>query len=357
MERCGVIHKLINRCRDMDELVDNQGRNVLHIAVQDNRPTVVKYVCRHRKLERMMNARDNRGNTPLHLAVSSHNQKIVSLLVENGSVHPSIKNKCGRTPLDLAIIEIDYGLISIQNPQVWIFHCLQQIGAICGPQRLDRLIYENITVPNLENELKKYESTAQNLVIVSVLIATVTFAADFTMPGGNIADDHQNGGTPTLARKFAFKAFIVADFVAFLCSIMATIWLMYAGSLAIHPSRQAKLILRSENFIYVAAQSMMATFALSAYLVLAPVNILVALAVCVFAFPSVLLCNPEFRQRFRLAVTLKRRLGWSAMCEARLIGRPFGLATKSFNWFIFRPIVCYLLVYIFIFGFGAVISV
>nr|CAD1831065.1 unnamed protein product [Ananas comosus var. bracteatus] len=83
------------------------------------------------------------------------------------------------------------------------------------------------------------------------------------MPGGYRADDHQNGGTPTLTRKYAFAAFIISDVLAFLCSIIATTWLMLAGSLATDPSRRVNLILRSGPLILIAVQSMIAAFALS----------------------------------------------------------------------------------------------
>nr|CAD1831047.1 unnamed protein product [Ananas comosus var. bracteatus] len=247
----------------MDELVDNQGRNFLHVAVRNNSLKVVK-------------------NTPLHLAISSPNQNIARLLLENRSVHLSVKNQNGETPLNLAISQIEYGLISIQNPHIWILYCLWHIGAICGPERLDLLICNAITVPTLEDELKKYESTTGNLIIVSALIATVTFAAAFTMPGLHYGYD-----------------------LAYVC-----------GSCAIRPSRRIELIMRCEEFVYVAGQSMMAAFALSVYLVLAPVNIFIGLVVCIFAFPSVLLSNPDNWQRFRLIVTIKSRLGWSGMCKA-----------------------------------------
>lgn len=118
MGSCRIIHELIACCHDMDELVDNKGRNFLHIAVQENKLMVVKYVCQNRELAKMMNAQDNHGNTPLHLAVSSQNREIVRLLLENKSVHPSIQNKKRRTPLDLAITKIDYSLISLQVNEI-----------------------------------------------------------------------------------------------------------------------------------------------------------------------------------------------------------------------------------------------
>jgi hypothetical protein len=77
--------------------------------------------------------------------------------------------------------------------------------------------------------------------IVSVLIATVTFAAAFTLPGGyRSADDsaapapatRSVAGTPVLGGKsnHLFKTFILADTtMAFICSSLATFALIFAG--------------------------------------------------------------------------------------------------------------------------------
>ncbi|OAY69882.1 Protein ACCELERATED CELL DEATH 6 [Ananas comosus] len=292
MGRRAVAIVLITHCNDMDELVDKEGRNFLHIAVQFDEPAIVEFVSRQPLLAKMMNGRDYKGNTPLHLAVKFKNQKIVSLLLGNRRVHHSIINKDGLAPIDLAITQREQGLAGAQANE-----------------------------PDLKKELKKYESTTQNLIIVSALIATVTFAAAFTMPGGYRADDHQNGGTPTLTRKYAFAAFIISDVLAFLCSIIATTWLMLAGSLATDPSRRVNLILRSGPLILIAVQSMIAAFALSVYVVLAPVSIVIAVVVCVLACPSLLLSDTELWQRLHLERTVKSRLGWSAMNRTRAIFR------------------------------------
>ncbi|OAY83060.1 Ankyrin repeat-containing protein [Ananas comosus] len=97
--RSDIVRELIGRCPDMDELVDNEGRNFLHVAVVHNRAEIVNFVCQRPLLVKMMNAEDSNGNTPLHLAVASENHRIMSLLLENKSVHPRIINKNGQTPL------------------------------------------------------------------------------------------------------------------------------------------------------------------------------------------------------------------------------------------------------------------
>nr|CAD1831059.1 unnamed protein product [Ananas comosus var. bracteatus] len=150
------------------------------------------------------------------------------------------------------------------------------MGAIHGPCRLDKLNNENNNQPDQEEKQKAYERAAKNLTIASVLIATVTFAAAFTMPGGYKADDHPNGGTPTLAGKYAFNAFIISDSLAFVCSIMVTFLLTYVSSFRADPSVRIKLIVRSSIFLSVAINYMMVAFAMSVYVVLAPVSTPVA---------------------------------------------------------------------------------
>ncbi|XP_056694504.1 ankyrin repeat-containing protein NPR4-like [Spinacia oleracea] len=63
------------------------------------------------------------------------------------------------------------------------------------------------------------------LLVIAVLLATITFAAGFTVPGGF---DEQNGD-PVLIRQAAFKVFIISDTYAMCCSMLALfslIWVM-----------------------------------------------------------------------------------------------------------------------------------
>jgi hypothetical protein len=53
------------------------------------------------------------------------------------------------------------------------------------------------------------------MCVGSVLIVTMTFGVTFAVPGGYIADDHNNGGTPILARRYAFDALIASNTLAF----------------------------------------------------------------------------------------------------------------------------------------------
>ena len=63
------------------------------------------------------------------------------------------------------------------------------------------------------------------LILMAALIATVTFAAAFTIPGGFKAEDpHQ--GMVVLGRNVAFRTFIITDTIAMTSSMMAALILI-----------------------------------------------------------------------------------------------------------------------------------
>jgi hypothetical protein len=140
----------------------------------------------------------------------------------------------------------------------------------------------------MKEESDKMTSSTQTLGIGSVLVATVTFGASFALPGGNRADNHPNGGSPTLAGRWYFDAFMVANTLAFICSSMATIGLMYSGMAMVSlPFRRVHFVIFL-FFVSSSVTSLTAAFALGVYMVLAPVARSTAIAICAIS-PLVLL--------------------------------------------------------------------
>ncbi|RZC84822.1 hypothetical protein C5167_047611 [Papaver somniferum] len=81
------------------------------------------------------------------------------------------------------------------------------------------------------------KDTSGSCMIVGALIATVSFAAAFTVPGGNFSDSNNPmEGTPIFLGKSAFTVFAVSDALAFFSSITSV--LMF---LAIYTSRFAEI--------------------------------------------------------------------------------------------------------------------
>jgi len=104
------IYELCRFCPDCDELLDNRGRNFLHIAIEHKKWKVVWCFSGTEDLGRMANVMDSEGNTPLHLAVKNADQMIVSLLMATKGVLPNIVNNQGLTALDLAVLATDKGI-------------------------------------------------------------------------------------------------------------------------------------------------------------------------------------------------------------------------------------------------------
>ncbi|KAE9454966.1 hypothetical protein C3L33_13132, partial [Rhododendron williamsianum] len=68
----------------------------------------------------------------------------------------------------------------------------------------------------------------QTFVIVAALIATITFAAAFTIPGGYDGDQGPDQGMAILARESAFKAFVITNTIAMVCSVTSIFLLLSA---------------------------------------------------------------------------------------------------------------------------------
>ncbi|XP_026457067.1 uncharacterized protein LOC113357815 isoform X2 [Papaver somniferum] len=81
------------------------------------------------------------------------------------------------------------------------------------------------------------KDTAGSCMLVAALIATVSFASVFTVPGGNFSENNSGKiGTPVFLREISFTVFAIADAFALLSAITSV--LMF---LAIYTSRYAEV--------------------------------------------------------------------------------------------------------------------
>lgn len=106
-----IVVELIQKCpNNYYDLVDDRGRNFLHRAVEHNKESIVRYICRDDRFGILMNAMDSEGNTPLHLAAEYGHPRMVSLLLETMSVDVAITYRDGLTAADLAYRHLQPGL-------------------------------------------------------------------------------------------------------------------------------------------------------------------------------------------------------------------------------------------------------
>ncbi|XP_071674411.1 uncharacterized protein [Lolium perenne] len=213
-------------------------------------------------------------------------------LLGNRQIHLNISNKKGQTALDISRYKIPPGLFDDQNSETRIHYALKVVHARSGNCRRGHFEenYNHQLKHTQREELKNMKESTQTLCIGAVLIATVTFGATFALPGGYRDDEHTNGGTPTLAGRYAFDAFILASTLSFILSAMSIVGLKYSGYSILNPHSRRIYFLVALYFASMSITCFMVAFALGLYMVLAPVAHKSAITIGVIS-PLVILCN------------------------------------------------------------------
>ncbi|MBA0572738.1 hypothetical protein Golob_003061, partial [Gossypium lobatum] len=191
----GTVLKILSLCPDCCEKVDNEGLNLLH-----------------------------------YLAFRGFSNKLGLSLFKPGGieiVYGSAKNLMelegafGMTPQEVytALRSKKY-----HHKEKKIIDLLEKIGN-------DQVAEEPVCPFPLPNDsTKSLEKKKEAHLIVAALIATITFAAAITVPGGlqtekgpeqGTPKKGSEQGTPFLIQEVAFKAFVVTNVIAFIFSVSA----------------------------------------------------------------------------------------------------------------------------------------
>ena len=147
------------------------------------------------------------------------------------------------------------------------------LGEHCTKSSFDFFRWE-VLAYNFHNDrfVSIMKETSQFHLVVDTLIATVTFTAGITMPGGFIGQEGLHSGSPVLMRNTAFKAFIITNTIAMVQSSSAAFIQLFMP-LFFHeqnPGDSPFILLASLAFVFSisAMVAMVLAFVLGTYAVL-----------------------------------------------------------------------------------------
>ncbi|XP_078158805.1 protein ACCELERATED CELL DEATH 6-like isoform X3 [Carex rostrata] len=250
------------------ELRDCLGRNLFHIAAEENDLDVFSCAfedARFReKIERMITEKNCEGDTPFHIAAIEGYREIMRAIWEYYQAAETVRNKHGWTPFELSTEQVVNTIENIDDDDISEY--VKAEG-----NKFTRRWFEGVMVPLLDSK-DGWERT-QVIGLGSVLITTVAFAAAFTVPGG-YNEDH---GTPILGRRYVFRAFILANTLAFIQGSISLFSLLFT----VLNEKFASAIQFATFLFELALSCLIVTFGLGSYVMLAPVCYPIAVLVLV----------------------------------------------------------------------------
>lgn len=241
-----VIKSLLDREPSIVTRVDKKGQTALHMAVKGQSVEVVDELIRADPS--LINMVDTKGNTSLHIATRKGRDQIVRLLLGCSETSTGIINRSGETSLDtaekmghsnVAAILREHGVQSAKAIQPQATSAARELKQTVSDikhevhYQLEHTRQTRKRVQGIAKRINKMHAEGLNnainsTTVVAVLIATVAFAAIFTVPGQYVDDptDIPPGlslGEANIAPQVPFVIFFIFDSVALFISLAVVV--------------------------------------------------------------------------------------------------------------------------------------
>ncbi|XP_021744389.1 protein ACCELERATED CELL DEATH 6-like [Chenopodium quinoa] len=230
---CSGNVEVIQKLHMTKNLLNKKGQSILHLAAKYGKSKLVLYLIKMPELARLINLKDEDGNTPLHLATRGLHPRAVYILTRENRCNTKLQNKKGLTALDIFEVHVD-SFPTFEARLTWM--ALRYVDAPRSSQSIRKGCYKQLqrvrkqkNKANSVKELDGFKKRVDTHMLVATLVATVTFAAGFTLPGGyNQSDNDPNIGMAVLPDRWPFKAFILCNTAALYSAVLCVVILIWA---------------------------------------------------------------------------------------------------------------------------------
>ncbi|XP_029130896.1 uncharacterized protein LOC109816612 isoform X2 [Cajanus cajan] len=186
-----VVKRIVERYPEAISYVNDDGLNVLHVAVKHRQLKIYEYIVKIPAYESLITRISKDKRTILHQAASMDYYR-----------EQSVAGVAYQLQRELQW----YHRVSEIVPRQYLMHTDKDGLTPGGLLDIDHA--------DMHNEAKQWmKETSQSCSTVAVLIAGVVFAAAYAIPGGT------EGGRPVLSNSSAFRIFTIMDVVALATSL------------------------------------------------------------------------------------------------------------------------------------------
>ncbi|KAJ4794762.1 ankyrin repeat family protein [Rhynchospora pubera] len=293
-----VAQEILNYCPDAPYCKPD-GWTILHEAVSVLNEEFVEFILNTPQLHKLINMRDKYGDTALHIAVRKCDPNIVRALLAHKAIDLTVLNNGGNTA-EWPLAETTERAKTLNWNEVLMM--MKKASPTALTFISSQAAKKEITAKSIEEIKSLTQTYTSNTSLIAILIATITFAAAFTLPGG-YSNDLGSEGLPIMAKKIAFKVFLISDTLA-MCSSLAVAFICI---LARWEDIEFLLYYRSftKKLMWFAYMATTVAFAFGLYTVVAPHILWMAILICIVSvglpFLTKLLGEwPLLKLRFRL---------------------------------------------------------
>ncbi|XP_034685314.1 ankyrin repeat-containing protein ITN1-like isoform X2 [Vitis riparia] len=219
---------LVSRYPDCCEQVDINGNNALHLLMMQRGSFKSLLKIPWMNVGALINEKNVEGQTPLHLLVDSQ------LRFRHDYTRNKKVDKMALNNQNLTAIDVISSAEDLFGHKAVIVRHLKWAKARFGPLLRQKTMSKDKDNKDEDNNERKrnkgldvsfLKKASNSHLLVATLVATVSFGAGFTLPGGYNNSD----GTAILRKKIAFQAFVSFDLVALMSSVTAILFHFYGA--------------------------------------------------------------------------------------------------------------------------------